>query len=275
MNSAKFVDNKIQQLRTMVKESGMPLSEAIFSAAKLCVGWAYVFGAKGDYCDPENRRRRYSDKHPTIKTKCKNFSGAGTCNGCQWYPDGERTRFFDCRGFTYWILNKMCDWKLYGETTVTQWGKASNWKAKGKLSEGYPRDTIMCLFQYDNAEKKMIHTGFGYNDETCECQKGVEYHKPRDRKWTHWAVPVCIDGDIPDPQPGPKTHPTLRKGARGDDVREMQQKLLAKGEHLPRFGVDGAFGNETLAAVKNFQLTHGLVVDGICGPKTWAELDKE
>ena len=122
MNSAKYVDNKIQQLRTMVKESGMPLSEAIFSAAKLCTSWAYVFGAKGDYCDPENRRRRYKPDHPTIKTKCRNFSGTGTCSGCQWYPDGERTRCFDCRGFTYWILKAMCDWKLYGETTVTQWG---------------------------------------------------------------------------------------------------------------------------------------------------------
>ena len=54
----------------------------------------------------------------------------------------------------------------------------------------------------------------------------------------------------------------------------MQNDLLKAGESLPRFGADGDFGNETLAAVKNFQKKHGLIVDGICGKNTWAELEK-
>ncbi len=38
--------------------------------------------------------------------------------------------------------------------------------------------------------------------------------------------------------------------------------------------VDGDFGNKTLTAVKAFQLLHALKVDGVVGPKTWAELKK-
>ena len=48
-------------------------------------------------------RRAGKDKD-NIKDKCKNFDGNGSCSGCKWYPDSSRTRFFDCRGFTYWVL---------------------------------------------------------------------------------------------------------------------------------------------------------------------------
>ena len=54
----------------------------------------------------------------------------------------------------------------------------------------------------------------------------------------------------------------------------MQSLLLRAGETLPRYGADGDFGSETLAAVRSFQRRHGLVVDGICGPKTWAKLEE-
>lgn len=67
---------------------------------------------------------------------------------------------------------------------------------------------------------------------------------------------------------------TLHKGDDGDAVREMQQRLIIAGCELPKYGVDGDFGSETRAAVKAFQQAHGLVVDGVCGVKTWTELLK-
>lgn len=57
---------------------------------------------------------------------------------------------------------------------------------------------------------------------------------------------------------------TLKIGSRGEEVRKLQAKLCC--------AVDGIFGPITEEAVKAFQKSKGLVVDGIVGPKTWAQL---
>jgi len=53
----------------------------------------------------------------------------------------------------------------------------------------------------------------------------------------------------------------LKKGSRGEEVKELQKAL---GE-----GADGIFGSGTEAAVKKFQKENGLDVDGMVGTKTW------
>lgn len=57
--------------------------------------------------------------------------------------------------------------------------------------------------------------------------------------------------------------------ARGDLVVWIQEHLLGAGEPD---AVDGRFGPTTRAAVEAFQQAHGLLVDGIVGPDTWAAL---
>lgn len=56
----------------------------------------------------------------------------------------------------------------------------------------------------------------------------------------------------------------LKKGNRGKDVQTLQRAL-----HLLD---DGIFGQMTEEAVKDFQKSHGLKVDGIVGDKTWAAI---
>ena len=273
MNSANYVD----ELIAAGKAAGEDLMMLAWNAAKACTGWAYVFGARGQLCTPANRRARYSDAHPTIKSKCQNFNGDGSCQGCKWYPDGQRTRFFDCRGYTYWILLQVYGWKLMGTGATSQWNNADNWKAKGEIGT-IPEDTLVCLFVKKGS--KMEHTGFGYKGQTLECSSGVQYFSKRNAKWTHWGIPACIDaqpapGPEPTPTPEPVMRRTLRLGDKGAEVKLMQRDLMAAGESLPKYGADGDFGKETLAAVRSFQRKHPpLVVDGICGPKTWAELEK-
>ena len=275
MNSANDVSNLITQL----KSNGVPLSDVAWQTALACVDWAYVYGAKGQECTPEFRRKRYSDEHQTIKTKCKNFDGNKGCSGCKWYPNCNRTLCFDCRGFTYWILKQVYNWKLYGETTVTQWNGKDNWTDKGTIDK-MPKDTLCCLFQYSNEKKKMIHTGLGYNNETIECQVGVQYFPKRDAKWTHYAIPKCVTGDVP-PTPTPSTKPTLRRGSTGDFVTLAQTELINKGYSCGSYGADGKFGAATEAAVKAFQHDHTdqngnpLVQDGIIGASTWWALDQQ
>ena len=64
----------------------------------------------------------------------------------------------------------------------------------------------------------------------------------------------------------------LKKGSRGEAVKEMQAILISKGYDLGKWGADGDFGKQTLAAVKAFQKDCGIKVDGIVGPDTWANL---
>lgn len=63
---------------------------------------------------------------------------------------------------------------------------------------------------------------------------------------------------------------TLRRGARGGEVVQLQNALAAVG--FDPGGADGAFGGNTDAAVRAFQAAHGLTADGVVGSETWATL---
>ena len=271
--SAAQVDNALAQMKT----EGVPLSEQAWQVALMCVGWAYVFGARGQYCTPANRRARYRDDHPTIKSKCKNFDGAGSCSGCKWYPNNERTRFFDCRGFTYWVLKVVYGWELVGAGATSQWNTESNWKAKGEISDGIPQGVPVCVFYYKKVDGKrtstLEHTGLYYNGETVECSNGVQHSTTLNKKWDVWGVPACVDGVTPTPTPTPVQKPTLRRGSKGEYVTLAQTELIQKGYDCGSFGADGQFGAATEKAVRAFQQSHGLTVDGVIGQKTWAALD--
>jgi hypothetical protein len=58
--------------------------------------------------------------------------------------------------------------------------------------------------------------------------------------------------------------PTLRRGATGDLVSQVQTTL--------NVAVTGTFDGATEAAIRQFQRDNGLVPDGIIGPRTWASL---
>jgi hypothetical protein len=256
--------DQVAKIIELLKIDGVPLSDAAWQTALACVGYPYVFGAWGEECTPANRKRRVRDDHPTIVSKCQVLSGKKSdCAGCQWFPDGCRVRMFDCRGFTDWVL-KQFGIDLKGEGATSQWNTESNWKAKGTI-DTIPDDILVCLFVKDGA--KMSHTGFGYKGETCECSSGVQHFTKRNKKWSHWAIPNGIDGDIPDYKP------TLRRGDKGEYVTLAQTELLQKGYDLGKCGVDGSFGAATEKAVRQFQKDAGLVQDGIIGQKTWTALE--
>jgi hypothetical protein len=57
---------------------------------------------------------------------------------------------------------------------------------------------------------------------------------------------------------------TLRRGNRGNSVKEIQSKVGVT--------ITGNFDAVTEAAVRQFQREHSLLSDGIVGPRTWAML---
>ncbi|MFJ8634427.1 protein kinase [Streptomyces sp. NPDC093568] len=62
------------------------------------------------------------------------------------------------------------------------------------------------------------------------------------------------------------------RGNTGQRVVQVQCMLTQRGYSVGASGVDGEFGDATLAAVKQFQSAKGLEVDGEVGPNTWAAL---
>ncbi|WP_163539305.1 peptidoglycan-binding protein [Gracilibacillus sp. YIM 98692] len=68
------------------------------------------------------------------------------------------------------------------------------------------------------------------------------------------------------------TTATLQKGSRGERVKVLQQKLLQLGYSLPQYGADSQFGEETEKAVRDFQKSESITVDGIVGPQTQGKL---
>lgn len=82
-----------------------------------------------------------------------------------------------------------------------------------------------------------------------------------DRESRYQMAMQALTGEIP---PRAAITETLRRGSKGDAVKQIQRKLgLAE---------DGDFGPGTEAAVKKWQGANGLVSDGVIGPASIAKL---
>ena len=269
MNSARYVDELVARL----KGEGKNKTEIVISAAEAEIGWSYVWGAVGAQCNP-SKRQAYANRSScpagesalTIK-RCQVLNGSkSACDGCKWYPGGERTLIDDCQGFVKQLLSRV-GISMSGGGASSMWRNDANWQGKGDISSLPER--LCCIFwQNPKNLSVMEHVGFYVgNGMMIHCSGEVKEEK-LSKKATHWAVPRGLEGgDLP------VTLPTLRRGNRGEYVTLMQTKLIQRGYDLAPYGADGAFGAKTEAAVKAFQGDNGLKADGICGKATWGALE--
>ena len=80
---------------------------------------------------------------------------------------------------------------------------------------------------------------------------------------------VCQFLDVPYVGLNIENYPTIRQGSNGNFVKILQYLLNEYGFNLE---VDGAFGGNTLRAVRTFQANNNLTQDGIVGRNTWNAL---
>ena len=66
--------------------------------------------------------------------------------------------------------------------------------------------------------------------------------------------------------------PVLRKGSQGSSVKALQHLLIRNGCSCGSYGADGDFGAATDTALKAYQKSKGITVDGIAGAETWNKL---
>ena len=99
---------------------------------------------------------------------------------------------------------------------------------------------------------------------------GVQQTDISFQKWTkHGKLPGIIYEESGAPI---IARPTLRKGSRGMQVDYLQHDLNYLGASLE---VDGIFGSFTDAALRKFQKSHNIVVDGIYGRESQRTMIEE
>lgn len=269
MNSVAKVDEIFQEW----KSQGATKELLVVRTAEAEYGWPYGWGAFASTCTPDHRRY-YSqrsqcppqDSENLIK-RCQVLNGsAGSCDGCQFYPE-DVTGLNDCQGFVRQLLQRV-GITLAGGGCTSMWDNNSNWTEKGQKSQ--MPDKVCLVFQRDpDNPKKMQHVGLHIgNGVIIECATTVRYNSISKPAWTHYAIVKGLEGDTPMP-----THTTIRRGSTGPEVVECQEDLIQLNYDLSPYGADGKFGAKTEKAVKDFQKASGLKADGIVGPATWAALD--
>ncbi|MFP3555672.1 peptidoglycan-binding protein [Paraburkholderia sp. SIMBA_049] len=154
----------------------------------------------------------------------------------------------------------LCARFVRGSTTAISnhsWGTAIDLTLDGQLDvrgDGRVQQGLIDMAPIFNSRGWFWGAGFRTED-------GMHFECGDDliRKW-------AADGVFGDaPKAGVATASLLTLGDRGPDVAALQTALNNKGSHLL---VDGDFGRNTQAAVMAFQLSHGLVADGVVGDKT-------
>lgn len=253
-------------------------AKKVIEAALSCLGYPYVFGMWGRKCTPAVRRQ-YAGYNPSHKRAifkaCPVLSGKqANCTGCKW----ENALAFDCRGFTYWCLLTGYGMKLQGGGCTSQWGYRSNWLQQGVIRD--MPDVVCCVFQYNRGKYQHtgLHIGGGVIIHCAYNDAGVQYGNISDTAWTHYAIPaglytaeeIAAAGKPDTSKPTESVVFNLRRGSKGADVTKLQTALNALGYACG--AADGIFGAATEKAVRAFQADNGLVVDGIAGKATQAEL---
>ncbi|WP_051740391.1 peptidoglycan-binding protein [Kitasatospora sp. MBT66] len=174
-----------------------------------------------------------------------------------------------------------------------------NWFRARKQWSEYPKVGAIVFYDWDG-DGLADHVGIveSFTDTTITTLEGNTsagnagsqsngdgcYRRTRPRKVRQvlgYGYPAYAGNSIPTPQPKPPTSgipafpgrflKLTRPYMTGEDVRTFQARLK---ERTWQIDADGSFGPATDSITRQFQARHGLEVDGVVGPATWAEAFK-
>ena len=261
--------------------NNQPFTGAHFAAFCLSmVGQPYWYGTCLYKCS-ESLRARKARQYPS------HYSSSRTA---RYQRDAAREKICaDCIGGA-----KGYAWTNGGQGVVDSIGISGSPKSK-YASNNCPDKSANGMFKYAKSQNrpwgaigtlpeipglalhKDGHVGFyvgnGYAVEWRGFKYGCVRTKVADRGWKYWyQLPFIQYESAPAPKPSLLGTRLLRRGMRGDDVKELQTLLLRLGYALPKYGADGDFGSETRAALKQFQKAAHIEVDGVYGENSHAAL---
>ncbi len=258
-------------------------SEALIELFKQALDekWGYIWGTAGDSWTAAKQKQKVNYMTATYGTNWKKNSEAKDDNyykaalyGSKWI--GHKVA--DCSGLFKWAFSKYKISIAHGSNTIfvsycTNKGKLQ----LGKRTDGKELKPGTAVFVYDAKKKNPykhigLYIGGGKVIEASGTDAGVCVSNVRDTKWTHWGELKNVTYGEDTTPVGAGWRPTLRKGDKGEYVKEAQTFLKNLGYDLGRWGVDGDFGSATLEAVKAFQRDNGLTQDGVIGTLTWDKL---
>ena len=234
--------------------------------------WGYIWGTAGENWT--------AAKQKELEKTTDSDRAQGRAYGSKWI--GHKVA--DCSGLFSWAFKQLGGYMYHGSDTMfRKYCSSKGELKKGKRTDGATLKPGTAVFVWNG--KKYSHVGLYVGGDTViEAMgtiNGVTTSKVTAGKWTHWGELTGVlyenaesaVSENSDPVL-PAGKPTLRKGSKGDAVRELQTMLLKLGYDLGPCGIDGDFGKATEAAVRSFQSDHRLAVDGVVGKNTWAELEK-
>ncbi|MEV4122873.1 peptidoglycan-binding protein [Micromonospora sp. NPDC049645] len=120
-----------------------------------------------------------------------------------------------------------------------------------------------------------IYTGSGHKTHShLGCKRDVIARPGTDLHLLDWRAGTKPPAAPAPPKPAAPAEiaavrnlPTLRKGSKGNYVRNAQGLLVARGRSIK---IDGDFGSATAAAVKAEQREYGITADSVIGLHTWS-----
>lgn len=218
----------------------------------------YVWGAQGQdlktLTDSKIRAMETSTSYANTAIKMKN---------ARKHLEGAKA--FDCSGLIMYFLQNL---KGYYKSDINSNG------LMGKCVKIQKSHLKKGDWLFRTKQGRAYHIGVMVSDTEFVESRGRAYGVVKRKLssvgsyWDTFGRPEAFKDDIDTPKEQASNaafNRQLKKGDKGNDVKELQKLINKAGDNIE---VDGSFGPATQIAVKDFQRRKKLKVDGVAGKDT-------